>query len=86
MKRNATFQSIDKQLEEMNMEHYLALLVDVSFTSPEHTAFIAACDCFASPECPAFSAALGAPLPEGSSKHISLQIKEYYKQNVTVTM
>ena len=80
------FQSVDKQLEEMNMKHYLALLVDVSFASPECAAFIATFDCFASPECPAFVAALGAPLPEGSSKLVSLQIKEYYKRNVTITM
>ena len=53
------------------MKHYLALLVDVSFTSPECTAFVAA---------------LGAPLSEGSSKLIPLPIKEYYKQNVTMTM
>ena len=79
MKQNITFQSVDKQLEEMNTKHYPALLVDVSFASPESTAFIAACDCFISPEHPAFVAAIVAPLPEGSSKHVSLQIKEYYK-------
>ena len=61
----------------MNMKHYLALLVDVSFPSPEHVAFVAGCDSFTSPEHAAFVAALVAPLP-GSSKLVSLQIKEYW--------
>ena len=67
------FQSADKQLEEMNMKHYLALLVDVSFTSPEHAAFIAACDSFTNPECPAFVAALGAQKKVQSTYHCKLK-------------
>ena len=65
----------------MNMKHYLELLVDVCFASAEPAAFIVipGCVCFTSQGCAAFNAALGAPLPEGSSKLVSLQSKEYYK-------
>ena len=78
------FQSVENQHEEMDTKHYLELLVDVCFANVEPATFIVipCCDCFTSPEC----VALGAPLPEGSSKLVSLQIKEYYKGNVTMKM
>ena len=66
---------------------YLELAVELlCYASPQCAAFIAGCGCFTSPQHAAFTAGFSAPMPEGCSKLMSLQIKEYCQQNITMTM